>query len=204
MVSSKAPPVKEWDDSDYGLKLRVFCRKRRLPSNYIHISGTNIERMFAPNPDPEVPQHGLMATRYKTYVEENTAFGPDEEDFYYPTDPELEIDDRPVGKSLAKIKKEAFNQCLAITVEDDAFLHAVCKNALAHRLRWPNIKLADYIVKDALGIDAAHPHYERCKYSATKNRDTWQNRTLDAAFDIAARIYTSEWGKENLQKQFLG
>ncbi|RPA74129.1 hypothetical protein BJ508DRAFT_333371 [Ascobolus immersus RN42] len=205
MVSSKAPAPSQWDDEDYGQKLRVFCGKRRLPGTYIHISQTNIERMFAPNPDPEVSRHGVMGTRYQNYVDDNTAYGPDENEKYHATDPEKYPDDgEDRGKTMAQIKREAFKLCLVVTAEDDAFLHAVAKNLLASRIRLSEIKAAEYIVKDALGIDVNHPHYERCKFSAVKNRDTWQNRTLDAAFDVCCLIYNSDWGKANLQPKFKG
>ncbi|RPA76252.1 hypothetical protein BJ508DRAFT_331324 [Ascobolus immersus RN42] len=202
MVGQRAPGVSHWDDDDYGHKLPVFCGKRRLPAAYIHIDSANIQKMFGTNPDPEVPQHGLMAIRYKNYIDEHTAFGPDEEELYYQVDPE-QLDDRAAnGKTMGQLKKEAFKLCLIVTTEDDAFLHAVAKNILANRLRWDDKIIAEYIVKDALGIDVSHPHYNRCRYSAGKNRDTWQNRILDTAFDIALRIYTSDYGKIEIQPKY--
>lgn len=153
--------------------------------------------------------------RYKADVEEHTINGPYDFGYFYPLgtalsptiegDPDCteEVREAQGGRLLAIISREAVRvHCLRATPEDDQYLNLIAKSYMLVRFWWSSFRLSWDIVMDAMGCNVQHPDFKRLCAMISKNRDTWQNRALDAALDVAKQILTSPSGQANIVIQY--
>ncbi|RPA81567.1 hypothetical protein BJ508DRAFT_326257 [Ascobolus immersus RN42] len=213
-------------------KRRYFVGERALPDRYLHISDANMKRMFLPNPDPSIPQHGYALVKYLRWMENKAILSAAADDEARKALEEAEKDfeedmersqsqsphgrersnsssrsptlspERPSQKRKAQEEDEDFD--MLCHSEDINILQAFVKNRLAFRMYWKDNIMLDTLMKDCLGIDWGHPQYDKIRNNEARNRDTWQGRILNHAHGFAARFAISDKGKALIKEKYVG
>ncbi|RPA74778.1 hypothetical protein BJ508DRAFT_312555 [Ascobolus immersus RN42] len=197
--------IPEPNEVDLSVQRRLFCGTRVLSNKYLHISNAMLEKMFATPSDSNKPHHGQSYDKWLHAIEYKTSGGMTPEGLYRSPatgrndySPASRLDESPtsspvmastgVPKSREEIELETVRELLVINAFDINYMFAVAKNICLHRMSWEKTKLAEYCVREALGIDVDHPYWTLCVDLCSRNRDTWQNRTLKYAHN-QAKLY---------------